>query len=180
MTKDILMKHAVAVWLIDNTCLTFEQIANFTNINLLEIKAIADGILHSKTKSMSPVDLKILTREEIKKCEEDINSSLVMKASEIDGLNIKIKKKSKYTPISRREDKPSAIMFLLKKYPLIKNTEIKTLVGASNTVIDSIRDKTYSSYKITEPKDPTLLRLCSQELYNKVTEKVKEREEKAN
>lgn len=167
-----LMPKATAIWLIDNTSLTFEQIADFCDMHILEIQAIADGNIASGILPQSPVASGQLTQEDIKKCELD--PKLPVRLNEKNIVKAKIKgKKAKYIPIARRGDKPDAIIYILKNYPDVDKKKIKKLIGTTANMIESIESKTYWNYKELRPRDPVLLGLCSQSDFNKLLEESK-------
>ena len=162
-----LMPKATAIWLIDNTSLTFKQIADFCDMHILEIQAIADGSIASNILPQSPISSGQLTKEDIAKCESQPDLDLVINEKAI--VETKIKgKKTKYIPIARRGDKPDAIMYIIKNYPDIDRKKIKKLIGTTSNMIESIFNKTYWNYKELKPRDPVLLGLCSQSDFNKL------------
>ncbi len=165
-----LMRKATAVWLIENTCLTFEQIAKFCGLHDLEIKGIADGDIASGIIGKSPIDSGQLTEEEIKRCESNPDFVLVLRESIASTINTPsgTKKPTKYTPIARRDDKPDAILYLLKYYPDITNKQIKKLIGTTDSMIESIRAKTHWNIKNIKPRDAVLLGLCTQSQFNQI------------
>jgi hypothetical protein len=166
-----LMRKATAVWLVENTALTFKQIAQFCGLHDLEVQGIADGDVASGIVGQSPVISGQLTKDEIAKCEAD--SSLSLKISQNAANSIKFKTKtSKYTPIARRQDKPDGILFLLKYYPEITNSQIKKLIGTTDKMIDSIRDRSHWNIKNIKSRDVVLLGLCSQSQFNATIESV--------
>ena len=171
------MRKATAVWLVDNTSLTFLQIANFCGLHELEIQGIADGDVATGIIGQNPIFSSQLTREEIKRCESDSKSNLILNknvASEIKASS----KTSKYTPIARRQDKPDGISYLLKYYPEISNAQIKKLIGTTDKMIDSIRDKTHWNMKEIKSRDVVLLGLCSQSQFNDIISQLKPMEKK--
>lgn len=173
-----LMRKAIAVWLVDNTTLTFEQIADFCGMHELEIQGIADGEVAGGIVGQSPIDNGQLTREMITACEKDPTKSLELKEQISDSLDITTKKKSKYIPIARRGDKPSGIAYLLKYYPDITDAQIRKLIGTTTVMINSIRERTHWNIKEIVPRDPVLLGLCSQSLFNQVIDEVKKTSKK--
>lgn len=173
-----LMRKAAAVWLVENTALTFEQIADFCGMHELEIQGIADGEVAGGIVAQSPIDSGQLTREMISICEKDPEKQLELKKQITEDLDIIKKKKGKYTPIARRGDKPNGISYLLKYYPDITDTQIRKLIGTTIVMIDSIRNRTHWNIKEITPRDPVLLGLCSQSLFNQVIEEVKKNTKK--
>ena len=168
-----LMRKAIAVWLVENTALTFEQIAEFCGMHELEVQGIADGEVAGGIVAQSPIDNGQLTREMIELCEKDPDKKLELKKQISEEIDIVKKKKGKYTPIARRGDKPNGIAYLLKYYPDITDAQIRKLIGTTTTMIDSIRNRTHWNIKEITPRDPVLLGLCSQSLFNSVVDEVK-------
>ena len=173
-----LMRKAAAVWLVENTSLTFEQIADFCGMHELEIQGIADGDVASGIVGQSPINNGQLTREIIELCEKDPNKKLELKEQVTDNLDIVKKKKGKYTPIARRGDKPNGIAYLLKYHPDITDAQIRKLIGTTTTMIDSIRNRTHWNIKEIVPRDPVLLGLCSQSLFDSVVDEIKKTDKK--
>ena len=162
-----LMRKATAVWLVENTALTFAQIAKFCGLHELEVQGIADGDVAAGIIGQNPILSGQLSREEIKRCEENSEAHLNL----IHGAAAQVKtteKRSKYTPIARRQDKPDGIAYLLKYYPEITNSQIKKLVGTTDKMIDSIRNRAHWNMKNIKPRDVVLLGLCSQSQFNDV------------
>ena len=158
-----ILPRATAIWLIDNTALTFKQIADFCGIHELEIKGIADGEVSQGIMGLDPVAGGQLTNEEILRCTQDPTSSLritVNPAYELIGN--KKKQQSKYTPVARRQDKPDAIYWLIKNCPEILDSQIIKLVGTTKVTIHAIRDRSHWNMKNIRPRDPVLLGICSQ------------------
>lgn len=158
-----LMPKATAMWLIQNTSLTFEQIADFCNLHLLEVQGMADGEVAKGIIGIDPIANHQLTKEEIIKCEADQN--LRLRLSDV-ALKLmqqqKQKKHSKYTSIARRQDKPDAIAWLLKHCPEIKEAHIAKLVSATKNTVLAIKNKTHWNINNIKPKDPVLLGICTQ------------------
>ena len=168
-----LMRKATAVWLVDNTALTFQQIAEFCGLHELEVQGIADGDVASGIVGQSPINSGQLTEEEIKKCEQDPKKSLTLNKTASNAVKSQGKRKiGKYTPIARRGDKPDGISYLLKYYPEITNAQIKKLIGTTDKMIESIRTKSHWNMKEIKPRDVVLLGLCSQSQLNDVIEKI--------
>jgi len=163
-----LMRKATAVWLVENTSLTFSQIAAFCGLHELEVQGIADGDVASGIIGQNPILSGQLTREEIERCEKDAKSNLHLNRSVASMIKSSDKKTGKYTPIARRQDKPDGIAYLLKYYPEITNSQIKKLVGTTDKMIDSIRDRSHWNMKNIKPRDVVLLGLCSQSQFNEV------------
>lgn len=178
MTQELpLMRKATAVWLVENTSLTFVQIANFCGLHELEVQGIADGDVASGIIGQNPILSAQLTHEEIKKCEANSAAFLNLNKSAASQVKNTEKKTSKYTPIARRQDKPDGIVYLLKYYPEITNGQIKKLVGTTDKMIDSIRSRTHWNMKNIKPRDVVLLGLCSQSQFNDVISQVKSGQE---
>ena len=168
-----LMRKATAVWLVENTALTFKQIANFCGLHELEVQGIADGDVASGIIGQNPINSAQLTHEEITRCEKNENASLSLNKTAASLIKPSGKKASKYTPIARRGDKPDGISYLLKYYPEISNAQIKKLIGTTDKMIDSIRNRTHWNMKNIKPRDVVLLGLCSQSQFNEVISQVK-------
>jgi hypothetical protein len=166
------MPKATAVWLLDNTTLTFEQIGDFCGMHPLEIQGIADGEVATGIIGQNPIDAQELAKEEIDKAEKDENYRMVMsdKAMQHEKMN-KAKKGARYTPIARRQDKPEAIAFILKNHPYIPDSQIVKLIGTTKKTIDSIRERSHWNIANIKPKDPVLLGLCLQTTLDKVAAK---------
>ena len=156
-----LMPKATAVWLVDNTTLTFDQIADFSGIHPLEVQGIADGDLHTNIVGQDPTANNTLTKEEIERCEGDANARLQLKKSDIPAP-IQRTKGPRYTPVARRQEKPDAIAWLTKFHPKLTDAQIIKLIGTTKNTIKNIREKTHWNMANLEPRDPVLLGLCSQ------------------
>ncbi len=163
-----LMRKATVVWLVENTSITFKQIADFCGFHELEVQGIADGDVASGIVGQNPVTSGQLTLEEIERCQKDPTRSLKLSTSVSKGIKTPGKKATKYTPIARRGDKPDGISYLLKYYPEITNAQIRKLIGTTNVMIDSIRNRTHWNMKNIKPRDVVLLGLCSQSQFNKI------------
>ena len=155
------MPKATAVWLIENTTLSFDQISEFCGLHELEIQGIADGDVAIGMQGYGPIDNNQLTRSEIKKCENDSSARLELISSEIiDNLPPR-KKDTKYTPISLRQEKPQAILWLIKRYPEeLSSSQIAKLTGSTKNTVDAIRNGTYRE-AVLESKSPMDVGLCS-------------------
>ncbi len=162
MSNGPLMPKATAVWLVDNTALTFEQIADFCKLHPLEVKGIADGEVAAGIKGMDPLSSGQLTREEIETAEGDANHRLKLSVSQVRLPEVKRRKGPRYTPLSRRQDRPNAILWLLRNHPELKDAQIMRLVGTTKTTIDQIRDRSHWNSASLAPMDPVTLGLCSQ------------------
>ena len=173
-----LMPKATAIWLVDNTILTFKQIADFTGLHELEIQAIADGDVNSGMAGSNPIVQGELTQEEIKRCEED--STAQLKSAQTDLPQPKKRSKGpKYTPISKRGDKPDAIAYLLRNHAVLTDAQIVKLVGTTKNTINSVRDRTHANIQNITPKDPVILGLCSQTELNAAVERAEKKAAKA-
>ena len=161
MTHAPLMPKATAVWLVDNTSLSFHQIADFCKLHPLEVKAIADGEAAQGIKGLDPINSGQLTREEIKKAEADPEYSLQISDSKFI-VPEKKKKGPRYTPVSRRHDRPNAILWLVRNHPELKDAQLMRLVGTTKNTIAQIRDRTHWNIQTLAPADPVILGLCSQ------------------
>ena len=162
-----LMPKSTAVWLVENTALTFRQIAEFCGLHELEVKGIADGDVAKGIVGMDPISAGQLTSDEINRCTQSPDARLVLHSIHADLIaskaNVKKGKKVKYTPIARRRDKPDAIFWLLKNYPDISNAQVIKLIGATKNTVEAIRLRTYWNINELRPKDPVLLGLCTQQ-----------------
>jgi hypothetical protein len=156
------MPKATAVWLVENTSLTFEQIAEFCGLHPLEVKGIADGDVAQGIKGMDPVTSGQLTREEIKAAEADPSHKLTTAPTKIEIPVHKVKTGPRYTPLSRRQDRPNAILWLVKNHPELKDSQIMRLVGTTKPTIEAIRSRTHWNSANLQPQDPVTLGLCSQ------------------
>ncbi len=178
MTNAPLMPKATAVWLVDNTALTFDQVADFCKMHPLEVSAIADGDAAQGIKGMDPLATGQLTREEIERGEKDPNYRLKLAESKVRLPEAKKKKGPRYTPVSRRHERPSAILWLVRNHPELKDAQIMRLVGTTKTTIASIRERTHWNAATLTPMDPVTLGLCSQiELDFEVQRAAKEKPE---
>ena len=157
-----LMPKATAVWLVENTALSFDQIAEFCNLHPLEVKAIADGDAAQGIKGLDPILTGQLTREEIVEAEGDPEHRLNLSVSKVRLPAPKSKKGPRYTPVSRRQDRPNAILWLVRNHPELKDSQIMRLVGTTKSTIASIRERTHWNAANLQPLDPVTLGLCSQ------------------
>lgn len=162
MSDRPLMPKATAVWLVENTSLTFEQIADFCGLHVLEVKGIADGDVAQGIRGSDPISSGQLTREEIARGQADPSYRLKLARSKVVLPEIKGKRAPKYTPVSRRQDRPNAILWLLRHHPELKDAQIMRLVGTTKSTIQSIRDRTHWNSANLTPQDPVALGLCSQ------------------
>ena len=169
-----LMPKATAVWLIQNTSLTFKQISDFCGLHVLEIKGIADGDVAKGIIGFDPIIQGQLTSQELKRCEANPEATLSLSESALRLIHEqKQKKASKYTPVARRQDKPEAIAWLLKNCPELSDMQIAKLVGSTKNTISSIKNKTHWNISNIRPKDPVLLGICSQTELNLIYNQAK-------
>jgi hypothetical protein len=163
MSQAPLMPKATAVWLVENTSLTFEQIADFCHMHPLEVKGIADGEVAAGIKGADPIAAGQLSREEIDRAQASPEYRLRMAAPKVKLPEVKPTKKGpRYTPVSRRHDRPNAILWLVRNHPELKDAQIMRLVGTTKTTIASVRDRTHWNASTLTPMDPVTLGLCSQ------------------
>ena len=161
MSNAPLMPMATAVWLVENTTLTFKQIADFCKLHEVEIQGIADGEVAKGIKAYNPIISGQLSREEIELSSKDTNRPLEIKSSDIEISNSE-KQIKKYVPLSKRQDKPDSALWLLKQHNILKDSQIARLVGITKNSVTSIRNKSYWNYNNLNPKDPVALNLFSQ------------------
>jgi uncharacterized protein len=162
MATTPLMPKATAVWLVENTALSFEQIADFCKLHVLEVKAIADGDAAQGIKGLDPILTGQLTREQISNAEADHSLVLHISDPKVRLPEQKKKKGPRYTPVSRRQDRPNAILWLVRNHPELKDAQIMRLVGTTKSTIAGIRDRTHWNAQQLQPLDPVTLGLCSQ------------------
>ena len=182
MSSAPLMPMATAVWLVENTTLTFKQIADFCKLHEVEIQGIADGEVAKGIKAYNPIISGQLTREEIELSSKDASRKLQIKSSDIEISNNE-KKIKKYIPLSKRQDKPDSALWLIKQHNILKDSQIAKLVGITKNSVTSIRNKSYWNYNNLNPKDPVALNLFTQKDLLESIEKAerrikKERKEK--
>ena len=173
-----LMPKATAVWLIDNTALTFDQIALFCGLHPLEVKGIANGDVAQGIKGMDPISSGQLTRSEIERCQEDPTTELQIADSKRDTPVGKLRKTTKYTPLSKRQERPDAIAWLLRNHAELRDSEISRLVGTTKPTIQSIRDRSHWNISNITPTDPVTLGLCTQIELDEVVAKAALREQR--
>lgn len=157
-----LMPKATAVWLVENTALSFDQIAEFCGLHPLEVKGIADGDVAAGIKGMDPVTTGQLTREEIALAEKNASHKLHLAESKVELPARPARKGPRYTPVSRRHDRPNAVLWLLRNHPELKDSQLMRLVGTTKPTIAQIRDRTHWNSAQLTPQDPVTLGLCSQ------------------
>lgn len=171
-----LMPKATAVWLVENTSLTFDQIADFCKLHPLEVKGIADGEVAQGIKGLDPITTGQLTREELDRAQADPNYRLHLAEPKVSLPEAKPKKGPRYTPVSKRQDRPNAILWLVRNHPELKDAQIMRLVGTTKSTIQSVRDRTHWNAPHLTPMDPVTLGLCTQmELDREVRRAAKER-----
>ena len=161
MSDAPLMPKATAVWLVENTSLTFDQIANFCKLHPLEVKGIADGEVAAGIKGHDPIASGQLTRESMAASEKDDTKPLVLAVSKVK-LPEQKRRGPRYTPLSRRQDRPNAILWLVRNHPELKDAQIMRLVGTTKTTLQAIRTRTHWNSSSLSPLDPVTLGLCSQ------------------
>ena len=174
MSNVPLMPMATAVWLVENTTLTFKQIANFCNLHDVEIQGIADGEVAKGIMAYNPIISGQLTREEIELSSKDENRPLQIKNMDIK-ISSSDKKIKKYIPLSKRQDKPDSALWLIKHHNQLKDSQIAKLVGITKNSVTSIRNKSYWNYNNLNPKDPVAMSLFSQKDLIDATEKAERR-----
>ena len=177
MTETPFMPKATAVWLVENTTLTFKQIADFCDLHELEVKGIADGDVARGIKAYNPILAGQLSRDEIDSCSNDPNKKLKL-IKKINQVEVKERKKPKYTPLSKRQDRPDACLWLCKNAPELNDGQISKLVNSTKNTVSLIRKKSYWNFSNLKPRDPVILGLCTQEAFQKALEKAKRRIER--
>ena len=160
MTETPFMPKATAVWLVENTTLTFKQIAEFCNLHELEIKGIADGDVAKGIKAYNPILAGQLSREEIESCSKDATKKLRL-LKKLDEVEVKERKKPKYTPLSKRQDRPDAILWLCKNASELTDGQISKLVGSTKGTVSLIRKRSYWNFSNLKPRDPSAIPLIS-------------------
>ena len=189
MSNTPLMPMATAVWLVENTSLTFKQIANFCDLHEVEVQGIADGDVAKGIKGYNPIIAGQLSREEIDLSSKDENRPLQIKGVDVEISNNE-KKIKKYIPLSKRQDKPDSALWLIRQHNILKDSQIAKLVGITKNSVTSIRNKSYWNYNNLNPKDPVALNLFTQkELLDAIEKaerrikrekKIKEKQQKIN
>ena len=166
-----LMPKATALWLVDNTSLTFEQIADFCGLHVLEVQAIADGETGQGLKAFDPILNNQISKQNLEECEKDPLAKLVLLP-----VSVAEKKRSagrKYIPLSKRKERPDAIAWLLKNHPELSDNRIITLLSTTKATIDSVRNKTHWNAKNLKPRNPVTMELCTQEDLDTAVEEAK-------
>ena len=161
MAQQLLMPKATAVWLVDNTALSFEQIATFCKLHPLEVKAIADGESAQGIKGLDPISTGQLSRDEISKGEGDSNHKIKLSEPKVHVPEAK-RKGPRYTPVSKRQDRPNAILWLVRNHPELKDAQVSRLVGTTKNTIEQIRNRSHWNSANLSPMDPVTLGLCTQ------------------
>ncbi len=172
-----LMPKATAVWLVENTTLTFDQIAEFCGLHRLEVQGIADGEVAVGIQGLDPVGNSQLDRSEIERCEKDPEARLKMLKLDLPEP-AKRTKGPRYTPVAKRQDKPDAIAWLLRHHPELKESQIAKLIGTTKTTIQAVDQRTHWNSPNIRPRDPVLLGLCSQSELNAAVERARKRAER--
>ena len=172
MNEVPLMPKATAVWLVENTSISFKQIANFCNLHEVEVQGIADGDVAKGIKAYNPILAGQLTREEIQLSSDDVNRPLELNKKVIE-ISKKEKKKTKYIPLSKRQDRPDAVLWLIKNCNELKDSQISKLIGTTKNTVLSIRKKNYWNYNSLSAKDPVAINLCTQLDLQNAIEKAK-------
>ena len=174
---EVLMPKATAVWLVDNTTLTFDQIAAFCNLHSLEVQGIADGEVAAGIKGLDPIATDQLSQEEIDRCVN--NAELRLRRSDARLRETQRRSKGpRYTPLSRRQDRPNAIAWLVRYHPELKDAQISKLVGTTKQTINAVRDRTHWNISNITPQDPVTLGLSSQVDLDSAVQKAQERLQK--
>ncbi|HEY2889390.1 MAG TPA: cell cycle transcriptional regulator TrcR [Dongiaceae bacterium] len=174
----LMMPKATAVWLVENTTLTFEQIAEFCGLHPLEVQGIADGEVAIGIVGLDPTANGQLTAEELVRCQGDPSARLKMAKVNIPLPTLRTKG-PRYTPVSKRQDKPNAVMWLLRHHPELGDAQIARLIGTTKDTIAKVRERSHWNAANLKPQDPVLLGLCSQTDLNKAVERARRAAEKA-
>ncbi len=174
MNDTPLMPMATAIWLVENTTLTFKQIAKFCNMHEVEVQGIADGEVGKGIIAYNPIISGQLTKDEIELSSKDENRDLQIKNTDVEISN-ENKKIKKYIPLSKRQDKPDSALWLIKNHQLLKDSQIARLVGITKNSVTSIRNKNYWNYNSLTPKDPVAMNLFSQKELVEAIEKAERR-----
>jgi len=162
MNDKPLMPKATAVWLVENTKISFKQIADFCNLHELEVKGIADGDVEKGIKAYHPILAGQLTREEIVESSKESNRPLILNKKKLDISISSQKKKPRYVPLSKRQDRPNAALWLIKNYPQLSDRQIGKLVGSTKNTVSLIKNNNYWNSSNLTPKDPVVSSICSQ------------------
>lgn len=178
MSQAPLMPKATAVWLVENTTLTFPQIAEFCGLHALEVQGIADGEVAVGIQGWDPLGNGQLTKEELDRCQDDPEARLRMAVQNLPQPS-KRTKGPRYTPVAKRQDKPDGIAWLLRHHPELKDSQIAKLIGTTKNTIQAVRERSHWNSQNIRPRDPVLLGLCSQVELNTLVEKVRKAAERA-
>ena len=173
-----LMPKATAVWLVENTSLTFDQIADFCGLHPLEVQGIADGEIATGMQGLDPIANGQLTKEEIARCQGDPKARMRLAKQDLP-QPAKRTKGPRYTPVAKRQDKPNGVAWLLRNYPEVSDAQISKLIGTTKNTIQSVRERTHWNMANIQPRDPVLLGLCGQGELNAVIEKAQRAAERA-
>jgi len=168
-----LMPKATAVWLVENTSLSFEQIAAFCGLHPLEVQGIADGEVAGGIQGLDPIANNQLTKDEIERCQQDTKARLTLRQLDLPAPT-KRTKGPRYTPVAKRQDKPDAIAWLVRNHPELKDAQIAKLIGTTKTTIQAVRERTHWNSSNIRPRDPVLLGLCSQTDLNELVERARQ------
>ena len=174
MSNAPLMPMATAVWLVENTTLTFKQIAEFCKLHEVEVQGIADGEVAKGIKAYNPIISGQLTREEIELSSKDTDRPLQIKSTDVEVTSDE-KKVKRYIPLSKRQDKPDSALWLIRQHNMLKDSQIAKLVGVTKNSVTSIRNKSYWNYNNLNPKDPVALNLFTQKDLIEALEKAERR-----
>jgi hypothetical protein len=164
------MPKATAVWLVENTSLSFEQIADFCGLHRLEVQGIADGEVATGIRGMDPIANGQLTKEELERCQADPAAKLALAKQDLP-QPAKRTKGPRYTPVAKRQDKPDGVAWLLRHHPELSDAQVGKLIGTTKNTISAVRDRTHWNSSNIRPRDPVLLGLCSQSELNATVEK---------
>ena len=173
-----LMPKATAVWLVENTTLTFEQIADFCGLHTLEIQGIADDEVAIGIQGLDPIARNQLTREEIERCQADPSTALTLATQDLP-QPLKRTKGPRYTPVTKRQDKPDGVAWLTRHHPELKDSQIARLIGTTKNTIVAVRERSHWNSSNIRPRDPVLLGLCNQSDLNQMVEKARRAAERA-
>ena len=170
--SQVLMPKATAVWLVENSTLTFDQISAFTGLHPLEVQAIADGEVAGGMTGLDPTTNGQLTKEEIKRAEADPSARLKLSPRDVP-QPVARSKGPRYTPVAKRQDRPDAIAWLLKVHPELQDSQVAKLVGSTKSTVQSVRDRTHWNMQNVRPRDPVTLGLCSLKDLNDAVDKAR-------
>ncbi len=173
-----LMPKATAVWLVENSSLTFEQIADFCDLHALEVQGIADDEVAIGIQGLDPIVRNQVTREEIDRCEKDPSARLKLAEQDLP-KPLKRTKGPRYTPVAKRQDKPDGVAWLLRHHPELKVSQVARLIGTTKNTIEAVRERTHWNSSNIRPRDPVLLGLCHQGDLNQAVEKARRAAERA-